>query len=69
MYYRIRQIIRGENFCGYLLTANVLPLKNFLEYRCCPLTMVPPGLKFSTVSFPYILSFSDEPCMIAFPLK
>jgi len=44
----------GENFCGFsgfLLTANILPLKIFLEYRCRPVTtqsMVPPGLKFST---------------------
>jgi len=44
----------GENFCGFhkfLLTANVLPLKIFLEYWHCPLTtqsMIPPGLKFST---------------------
>jgi len=31
----------GENFCsfrGFLLTANVLPLKIFLAYQHCPLT-------------------------------
>jgi len=44
----------GENFCGFhgfLLTTNILPLKIFLEYQCCPLitqSLVPPGLKFST---------------------
>jgi len=44
----------GENFRGFhefLLTANVLPLKIFLEYQCRPLStqnMVPPSLKFST---------------------
>jgi len=58
----------GENFHsfrGFLLTANVLPLKIFLEYQHHPLTtqsMVPPGLKvLNHESFPYILSFSDEP--------
>jgi len=41
---------KGGNFCGFrgfLLTANVLPLKNFLECQCHPLTtqsMVPPHL-------------------------
>jgi len=45
--YHICQIIQGENFHGFrgfLLTANVLPLKIFLEYRYRPLTtrsMVP----------------------------
>jgi len=66
--YHIRQIIQGGNFrdfCGFLLTTNVLPLKIFLEYRRRPLTtqsMVPPGLKFSTAKvFPtYILSLSNE---------
>jgi len=60
--------LRGKfsQFCGFLLIANVLPLKIFLEYRCHPLTTqstVPPGLKFSTtkVFLAYILSFSDEP--------
>jgi len=50
---------KGENyhsFRGFLLTANVLPLKFFLEYQCHPLTtqsMVQPGLKFSiTKVFP-----------------
>jgi len=36
-----------HGFCGFLLTANVLPLKIFLEYRHRPPTtqsMVPPGL-------------------------
>jgi len=35
------KLFEGENFhgfCGFLLIANVLPLKIFLEYRCCPLT-------------------------------
>jgi len=43
----------GEScgFCRFLLTANVLPLKIFLEYQRRSLTtqnMVPSGLKFST---------------------
>jgi len=41
----------SHGFCRFLLTANVLPLKIFLEYPRHPLTtqsMVPPGLKFST---------------------
>jgi len=45
------KLFEGENFRRFLLTANVLPLKIFLEYRHCPLTtqsMVSPGLKFST---------------------
>jgi len=40
-----------NGFHRFLLTANVLPLRIFLEYWCHPLTtqsMVPPGLKFST---------------------
>jgi len=46
----------GENFHGFsrfLLTANVLPLKIFLEYQLRPLTIqsiVPPGLKFLIVN-------------------
>jgi len=41
-----------HGFHGFLLTVNVLPLKIFIEYQHCPITtqsMVPPGLKFSTV--------------------
>jgi len=58
----------GENFHvfhGFLLTMNVLPLKIFLEYRHCPLTIQRHGTTWSYVlnckSFPYILSFIDKP--------
>jgi len=50
--YFTRQIIRGGKLSWFLLTTNVLPLKFFLEYWHHPLitqSMVPPGLKFSTV--------------------
>jgi len=55
---------KGENFydfCRFLLTANVLSLKIFLEYQLCPLTIqstVPAGLKFSKAKvFPTCIKF------------
>jgi len=51
VYVKSFKVENFHGFHGFLLTANVLPLKIFLEYWHHPLTtqsMVSPGLNFAT---------------------